>query len=75
VYDANQSRRVNDAEFFPPSTAALSSQGRRSCEPPGPGAKGERDVEPSVQMRAECLEWTLVLGRGHLPRILRTYVR
>jgi putative transposase len=25
--------------------------------------------------RAECLDWTLVLGRRHLLRILRTYVR
>ena len=26
-------------------------------------------------VRAECLDWTLVLGRRHLLRILRAYVR
>ncbi len=26
-------------------------------------------------MRAECLDWTLVLGRRHLLRLLRGYVR
>jgi hypothetical protein len=24
-------------------------------------------------LRAECLDWTLILGRGHLDRTLRTY--
>jgi putative transposase len=26
-------------------------------------------------VRAECLDWTLVLGRRHLERVLREYVR
>jgi hypothetical protein len=26
-------------------------------------------------LRAECLDWTLILGRRHLERVLRTYVR
>jgi putative transposase len=26
-------------------------------------------------VRAECLDWTLVLGRRHLLRLLHTYVR
>ncbi len=26
-------------------------------------------------LRAECLDWTVVLGRRHLERILRTYIR
>jgi len=26
-------------------------------------------------VRAECLDWTLVLGRRHLLRLLRSYVR
>jgi putative transposase len=25
-------------------------------------------------VRAECLDWTLILGRRHLERVLRTYV-
>jgi putative transposase len=27
-----------------------------------------------VSVRAECLDWTLVLGRRHLERVLRTYI-
>jgi putative transposase len=26
-------------------------------------------------VRAECLDWLLIVGRGHLERILRIYVR
>jgi putative transposase len=26
-------------------------------------------------VRAECLDWLLIVGRGHLERILRVYVR
>ncbi len=25
-------------------------------------------------VRAECLDWLLIIGRGHLERVLRTYV-
>ncbi len=25
-------------------------------------------------LRAECLDWTLILGRRHLERVLRTYI-
>ena len=25
-------------------------------------------------VRAECLDWTLILGRRHLERVLRTYI-
>ena len=28
----------------------------------------------SGTVRTECLDWTLVLGRGHLERLLRDYV-
>jgi putative transposase len=38
--------------------------------------KANADAERWVQtVRAECLDWTLVLGRGHLLRLLHTYVR
>ncbi|MBI4260713.1 MAG: transposase, partial [Actinobacteria bacterium] len=26
-------------------------------------------------VRTECLDWTLILGRRHLERVLRTYIR
>ena len=38
---------------------------------PNANAHAERVVET---MRAECLDWTLTLGRRHLDRTLRTYV-
>ena len=34
-----------------------------------PNAYAERVIETT---RAECLDWTLILGRGHLDRTLRT---
>ena len=38
---------------------------------PNANAFCERLIET---LRAECLDWTLILGRRHLERILRTYV-
>jgi transposase InsO family protein len=37
---------------------------------PNANAHAERVIET---MRAECLDWTLILGRRHLDRTLRTY--
>ncbi|MGH2528750.1 MAG: integrase core domain-containing protein [Actinomycetota bacterium] len=37
-----------------------------------PNAFCERWVDT---VRAECLDWALVLGRRHLERVLRAYVR
>ena len=38
---------------------------------PNANAHAERVIET---IRAECLDWTLILGRRHLDRTLRTYV-
>ena len=39
---------------------------------PNANAYGERWVR---SVRAECLEWLLVLGRGHLEQVLRIYIQ
>jgi putative transposase len=42
---------------------------------PDPGPERERLCERWVgTLRAECLDWTLMLGRRHLERVLRTYI-
>jgi transposase InsO family protein len=43
---------------------------RTPVRAPKANAHAERVIE---KIRAECLDWTLVLGRRHLDRTLRTY--
>jgi putative transposase len=45
---------------------------RTPIRAPKANAYAERWVQT---VRAECLDWTLVLGRRHLLRLLRAYVR
>ena len=42
---------------------------RTPAQAPNANAYAERVIET---MRAECLDWTLILGRRHLDRTLRT---
>jgi transposase InsO family protein len=44
---------------------------RTPIQAPNANAHAERVIET---IRAECLDWTLTLGRRHLDRTLRTYV-
>jgi len=66
--------RDRDAKFSRPFDAVLRSEGMRvirtPVRAPNANAYAERVIET---MRAECLDWTLILGRGHLDRTLRTY--
>ncbi|GAC1668671.1 MAG: hypothetical protein NVS9B8_11150 [Candidatus Limnocylindrales bacterium] len=43
---------------------------RTPVRAPNANAHAERVIET---LRAECLDWTLILGRRHLDRTLRTY--
>jgi putative transposase len=43
---------------------------RTPIRAPNANAHAERVVET---MRAECLDWTLILGRRHLDRTIRAY--
>ena len=66
--------RDRDAKFTGPFDAVLRSEGMRviptPVQAPNANAYAERVIET---MRAECLDWTLIWGRRHLDRTLRTY--
>jgi putative transposase len=67
--------RDRDATFSPSFDDVLASEGIRViCTPiraPIANAFAERCIET---LRADCLDWTLILGPRHLDRVLRTYV-
>ena len=66
--------RDRDTKFSVPFDTVLRSEGMRvirtPIQAPNANAYAERVIET---MRAECLDWTLILGRRHLDRTLRTY--
>jgi len=66
--------RDRDTKFSGPFDTVLRSEGirviRTPVQAPNANAYAERVIET---LRAECLDWTLILGRGHLDRTLRTY--
>ena len=68
--------RDRDAKFSSGFDEVFRSEGgqvlRTPIRAPGANADAERWVQT---VRAECLDWTLVLGRRHLLRLLRRYVR
>ena len=63
-----------DTKFSRSFDAVVRSEGARvSLTPiraPNANAHAERVIET---IRAECLDWSLILGRRHLDRTLRTY--
>jgi putative transposase len=66
--------RDRDTKFSHSFDEVLRSEGAQvivtPIRAPNANAHAERVIET---MRAECLDWTLVLGRRHLDRTLRTY--
>jgi transposase InsO family protein len=66
--------RDRDTKFSRSFDAVLRSEGirviRTPIQAPNANAYAERVIET---LRAECLDWTLVWGRGHLDLTLRTY--
>jgi len=66
--------RDRDTKFSGPFDAVLRSEMMRviriPVRAPNANAYAERVIET---IRAECLDWTLVWGRRHLDRTLRTY--
>jgi putative transposase len=66
--------RDRDAKFSLPFDAVLRSEGMRvirtPIRAPNANAHAERVIET---IRAECLDGTLIWGRRHLDRTLRTY--
>jgi putative transposase len=66
--------RDRDTNFSRSFDTVLRSEGlrviRTPVRAPNANAYAERVIET---MRAECLDWTLIWGRRHLDRTLRTY--
>ncbi len=66
--------RDRDAKFPRSFDMVLRSEGirviRTPIQAPNANAHAERVIET---IRAECLDWTLILGRRHLDRTLRIY--
>jgi hypothetical protein len=66
--------RDRDTKFSRSFDEVVRSEGARvivtPIQAPNANAHAERVIET---MRAECLDWTLILGRRHLDRTLRTY--
>lgn len=47
----------------------------RACQPPAPPRRSTRTPRwPGAAGGAECLDWLLVVGRGHLEQVLGDYV-
>jgi len=68
--------RDHDAKFTCSFDDVFSSEGGQVLRTPIRAPKANAHAERWVQtVRAECLDWTLVLGRRHLLRLLRGYVR
>ena len=68
--------RDHDARFTRSFDEVFGSEGGQVLRTPIRAPKANASAERWVQtVRAECLDWTLVLGRRHLERVLREYVR
>ena len=67
--------RDRDSKYSRPFDAVLRAEGMRVIrtliQAPNANAHAERVIET---IRAECLDWTLILGRRHLDRTLRISV-
>jgi putative transposase len=68
--------RDHDAKFTRSFDEVFRTEGAEVIRTPIRAPKANAYAERWVQTaRAECLDWTLVLGRRHLLRLLRGYVR
>jgi putative transposase len=68
--------RDHDAKFTGSFDEVFRSEGGQVLRTPIQAPKANAYAERWVQtVRAECLDWTLVVGRRHLQRLLRVYVR
>src|SRR4029453_12713445 len=67
--------REQDAKYAASFDAVFAGDGIEVSLTPVQAPRATAFAERWVRtVRAECLDWTLVLGRRHLDRILRIYV-
>ena len=67
--------RDRDAKFTRSFDEIFATEGAEVILTPVRAPKAKAFAERWVEtVRTECLDWTLVLGRGHLERLLRDYV-
>src|SRR5664280_2004596 len=65
-----------DAKFCGPCDEVLGSEGIRIIRTPIRSPQANAFAERCVKtLRHEVLDWTLILGRRHLDRVLARYVR
>ncbi len=66
--------RDRDSKFSGPFDEVFLSEGVKIVKTPIRAPRANAFAERWVRtVRTECLDWMLVLGRGHLERVLRTY--
>ena len=66
--------RDRDTKFVGPFDEVFRSEGARVIPTPIRAPNANAYAERVIQtVRAECTDWTLILGRRHLDRTLRTY--
>lgn len=64
-----------DSKYSGPFDEVFRTEGARVIHTPIRAPQANAFAERWVRtVRTECLDWTLILGRGHLERILRTYL-
>jgi hypothetical protein len=72
---ARRYRRTAQIKFTGPFDEVFRSEGMRIVLTPIRATNANAFCERWVAtLRAECLDWTLILGRRHLERVLRAYI-
>jgi putative transposase len=67
--------RDRDSKYSGPFDEVIRSEGIRIVKTPVRAPKANAIAERFVRtVRAECLDWLLILNRRHLERLLRVYV-
>jgi len=68
--------RDRDAKFCRSFDDVFRSEGAEVLLTPPQAPRANAYAERWVRtVRADCLDWLLIVGRGHLERVLRIYVR